>query len=182
MPSPSLTKPLQPCSRESLETPGTLVIRKARLADVPAMSEIINAFAARQLMLPRSQFQFYQHIRDFSVAECEGEIIGCGALQFVWSDLAEIRSLAVKEEWQGRHIGRRLVEFLLEEARLQGVKQVFCLTYQQKFFERLGFYVVSREMLPHKIWGDCLNCPKYPQCDEIAMMYDLNEEETDEQA
>jgi amino-acid N-acetyltransferase len=165
-----------------VKTANAVIIRKARLVDVPAMSEIINVFAAKQLMLPRSQFQFYQHIRDFSVAECDGEIVGCGALQFVWNDLAEIRSLAVKEAWQGHHIGQRLVEFLLEEARTQGVKRVFCLTYQQGFFERLGFYVIPREMLPHKIWGDCLNCPKYPQCDEIAMMYDVIEEEKNAQA
>ncbi len=177
MPSPSLTKPLAPCSA-AVTTPllDAVAIREALVGDVPAMAEIINAFAGQQLMLPRSQFQFYQHVRDFAVAEHEGEILGCGALQFVWSDLAEIRSLAVKRPWQGRGVGRCLVEHLLAQARHHGIRQIFCLTYQQGFFEELGFYVVSRESLPHKIWGDCLNCPKYPDCDEIAMMYDLAKE------
>ncbi len=174
MPSPSLTKPLAPCSADvTAPMPADVVIREALAGDVPAMAEIINTFASQGLMLPRSQFQFYQHVRDFSLAEHAGEVLGCGALQFVWSDLAEIRSLAVKETWQGKGIGRRLVEHLLAEARRHGIRQVFCLTYQQGFFEEVGFYVVSRESLPHKIWGDCLNCPKYPDCDEIAMMYDL---------
>lgn len=152
------------------------VIRPAMVGDVPAMAEIINGFAAKQIMLPRSQFQFYQHVRDFCVIEHEGEIIGCGALQFVWSDMAEIRSLAVKPEWQGRGLGRRLVECLLKEARAHGIPRVFCLTYQDAFFARMGFHVIPRESLPHKIWGDCLNCPKYPNCDEIAMLSNLIEE------
>jgi len=154
----------------------SVIIRPALVGDVPAMAEIINGFAARQLMLPRSQFQFYQHVRDFSVLEHQGEIIGCGALQFVWADMAEIRSLAVKPEWQGRGLGRRLVERLLDEGRTHGVPRVFCLTYQEAFFARLGFTVIPRESLPHKIWGDCLNCPKYPACDEVAMIYNLAQE------
>ncbi len=177
MPSPSLIKPSAPCNAAVASNMAkSVVIREALVGDVPAMAEIINAFAAQQLMLPRSQFQFYQHVRDFVVAELNGEVLGCGALQFVWSDLAEIRSLAVKEAWQGRGIGRRLVEHLLGQARRHGIPRVFCLTYQKGFFEEMGFYVVSRDMLPHKIWGDCLNCPKYPDCDEIAMMCDLIEE------
>jgi amino-acid N-acetyltransferase len=174
LPSPSLIKPLAPCSPAvSLATSQAVVVREALVGDVPVMAEIINSFAGQQLMLPRSQFQFYQHVRDFYVAERDGEVLACGALQFVWGDLAEIRSLAVRKDWQGQGIGRSLVEHLLGQARRHGVPRVFCLTYQQGFFEELGFYVVSRESLPHKIWGDCLNCPKYPDCDEIAMMYDL---------
>ncbi len=174
MPSPSLTKLLAPCSATARTDRRDIVtIREAMVGDVPAMADIIKSFAGQQLMLPRSQFQFYQHVRDFTVAEVNGEIVGCGALQFVWSDVAEIRSLAVKPAWQGRGIGRWLVEQLLDEARRHGIESIFCLTYQQGFFEEMGFYVISRESLPHKIWGDCLNCPKYPDCDEIAMMYDL---------
>jgi amino-acid N-acetyltransferase len=154
----------------------SVIIRPALVGDVPAMAEIINDFASQQLMLPRSQFQFYQHVRDFTVLEHNGEIIGCGALQFVWGDMAEIRSLAVRTEWQGKGLGRRLVERLLEEGRTHRIPQVFCLTYQESFFARVGFYTISRDALPHKIWGDCLNCPKYPDCDEVAMMINLTEE------
>ncbi len=154
----------------------SVILRPAVVGDVPAMSEMINAFAAQQQMLPRSQFQFYQHVRDFTVLEHAGEVIGCGALQFVWSDMAEIRSLAVKEAWQGRGLGRRLVLHLLDQAREHRIPRVFCLTYQDAFFASLQFHVIPRESLPHKIWGDCLNCPKYPDCDEIAMIHNLSEE------
>lgn len=157
-----------------------ILIRKALVRDVPAMARLINGFAARALMLPRSHYQFYQHLRDFTVAEHEGDVIACGALQIVWEDQAEIRSLAVAPEWQRRGIGRRLVQALLEEAAALGVPSVFALTYQREFFERLGFYVVPHESLPHKIWGDCLNCPKFPNCDEIAMRIELNQEGGDE--
>ncbi|MGI6368542.1 MAG: N-acetyltransferase [Anaerolineae bacterium] len=153
-----------------------VTVRPALVADVPAMAMIINTFAAQQVMLPRSQFQFYQHIRDFYVLEHAGEVIGCGALQFVWSDMAEIRSLAILPEWQGKGLGRLLVDRLLDEARTHGIPNVFCLTYQDSFFARLGFRVIPHDTLPHKIWGDCLNCPKYPACDEVAMMYKLSEE------
>lgn len=177
--SPFLIRPLMRSSGPSgevlLAKHETLVVRRALVKDVPAMAEIINMYAGQGLMLPRSQFQFYQHIGDFGVAVLDGQVVGCGALQFVWSDLAEIRSLAVGAQWKGRGIGRRLVNHLLDEARLHEVPQVFCLTYQQRFFEELGFYTVPQESLPHKIWGDCLNCPKYPNCDEIAMMCDLKE-------
>ncbi len=157
-----------------------VLIRKALVRDVPAMARLINGFAARELMLPRSHYQFYQHLRDFTVAEYRGEVIGCGALQIIWEDQAEIRSLAVAPEWQRRGIGRRLVRALLDEAAALGVPSVFALTYQQAFFERLGFHVVPHESLPHKIWGDCLNCPKFPNCDEIAMRIELNREDGDE--
>lgn len=150
-------------------------IRKALVGDVPAMARLINAFAARGIMLPRSHYQFYQHLRDFSVAEHDGEIIGCGALQVIWEDQSEIRSLAVLPEWHGRGIGRRLVAALLAEARALGLPGVFALTYREGFFERMGFRVVSHESLPHKIWGDCLNCPKFPNCDEIAMRIEFEE-------
>lgn len=174
MPSPSLTEPLAPCSAAvSPSGSEVVVIREALVGDVPVMAEIINAYAGQQVMLPRSYFQLYQHVRDFVVAECDGQVLGCGALQFVWGDLAEIRSLAVRQGWQGQGIGLRVAQHLLNQARRHRIPRVFCLTYQKRFFERLGFYEVSRESLPHKIWGDCLNCPKYPDCDEIAMMLDL---------
>jgi amino-acid N-acetyltransferase len=149
-------------------------IRTAVIADVPLMTGIINKYAAGGIMLPRSQHQVFQFLRDFVVAEVAGEVIGCGALHIVWADLAELRSLAVKEEWTGRGVGRLIVENLLGQARELGLPRVFALTYQEGFFGHLGFQMVAHEALPHKIWGDCLNCPKYPNCDEIAMVLDLD--------
>jgi len=154
-----------------------LIIRRAKLADVPEMARIINAWAAKGLMLPRSHYDLYQHLRDFAVAEYQGRIVGCGALHFFWKDLAEIRSLAVSEDWQRRGCGRKLVDFLLQEALSYDLPKVFCLTYQQGFFEKLGFRVISRESLPQKIWGDCLSCPKFTDCDEIAMQIEFDRQE-----
>jgi amino-acid N-acetyltransferase len=159
------------------DQPGQVRIRGAVIADVPLMTAIINGYAADGIMLPRSQHQVYQALRDFAVAEAGGEVIGCGALHIVWADLAEVRSLAVRPEWKGRGVGRQLVEHLLDEARGLGLPTVFALTYQEAFFHKMGFEVVAHERLPHKIWGDCLNCPKYPNCDEIAMMLDLRPNE-----
>ena len=159
-----------------------VTIRKATVKDVPIMARIINSYAAQGQMLPKSYHQLYQDIRDYVVTTNGEEIVGCGALHVVWEDLAEIRSLAVVEDWRGKDVGRLMVEHLLREAHALGLPQVFALTYHQGFFERMGFHVVSRESLPHKIWGDCLNCPKFPNCDEVALILDLKhtEEEHDE--
>jgi amino-acid N-acetyltransferase len=114
----------------------------------------------------------YDQVRDFSVSveEDSGEIVGCGALHIVWEDLAEIRSLAVETAYQGKGIGTALIKALLEEARAMGAKQVFVLTYRQALFERLGFQVMDKGELPHKIWADCIRCTKFPECDEIALV------------
>jgi len=161
---------------------GEITIRKAVIADVPALTSIINAYAAQGIMLPRSQHQVYQSLRDFAVAvDGDGQVIGCGALHIVWADLCEVRSLAVREEWQGNGVGRRLAERLLAEAEELGLPKVFVLTYQVDFFARLGFRIVPHETLPHKIWGDCLNCPKYPDCDEIAMVRNIGPDPASEQ-
>ena len=151
-------------------------IRKAVIDDVPRLTGIINSYASAGIMLPRSQHQVYQSLRDFAVAVCADDVIGCGALHIVWADLCEVRSLAVAAEWTGRGVGRRIVRHLLDEARTLGLPRVFALTYRDRFFASLGFRIVAHELLPHKIWGDCLNCPKYPNCDEIAMMLDLNDD------
>ncbi len=153
------------------------IVRPALIKDVPAMAKVINDFAARQLMLPRSHYQIYGSLRDFQVAEVDEKVVGCGALQVVWSDLAEVRSLAVAEAYQRRGLGSMLVSALLKDARMLGLPRVFCLTYQENFFRGMGFHEIPRESLPHKIWGDCLNCPKYPDCDETAMSITLEQEE-----
>jgi amino-acid N-acetyltransferase len=151
-----------------------LTVRRAVIRDVPTMADIINRHAAGGEMLARSHHQLYQFVRDFSVVVDEETVLACGALHVVWEDIGEIRSLAVADEWQGQGLGRRLVESLLGEARELGLPKVFALTYKQGFFQHMGFHLVPHESLPHKIWADCLNCPKFPNCDEIAMMIELD--------
>lgn len=147
------------------------VVRKARVVDVPAIAEIVNRQAQKGLMLPRPLAWIYDNIRDYMVAEFDGEMIGCGALHVMWSDLAEIRGLALREDCIGKGYGRPIVESLLSEAGELGIERVFVLTYKEKFFERLHFKVIDKSELPHKIWGDCVNCVHFPNCNEIAMIY-----------
>lgn len=165
----------------SVEARGVIAIRSGVVGDVQAMARIINYYAGQGQMLPRSHHQLYQFIRDFLIATVDGALVGCGAMHVVWGDLGEVRSLAVSENWKGRGVGRCLVNALLDQASDLGLPRVFALTYQQAFFESLGFRTVPREHLPHKIWGDCLDCPKFPNCDEIALMIELDtREENDE--
>lgn len=146
-----------------------LVVRAAVIKDVPGMVQLINDYAAKGKMLVRSQHQAFQNLRDFVVVASGETIIGCGALHVVWDDVGEIRSLAVRESWQRKGVGRRIVAALMRDAAFLGLPSVFALTYSPEFFTRLGFHMVPRESLPHKIWGDCLDCPKFPNCDETAM-------------
>jgi amino-acid N-acetyltransferase len=156
-------------------------VRRATLADVEDMHRLINHFAGQQLMLAKSRNQLYQNIRDFAVAEkvistatgAQRVFAGCGALHVIWVDLGEIRSLAVDERFQGNGTGRLIVHELLREAADLKLPRVFALTYQRAFFERLGFTEVDKATMPQKIWGECMNCPKFPNCDEIAMVLDL---------
>lgn len=148
------------------------MIRQARLADVKPIHRLITEQAERGQILPRAMSEIYGQVRDFivSVDETTGEIVGCGALHVVWEDLAEVRSLAVRTDMQGHGLGSELVEHLLDEAREMGVKQVFVLTYRPRLFERLGFSIMEKGDLPHKIWADCIRCAKFPECDEIALV------------
>ena len=147
------------------------MMRKATLQDVKAIHHLIAEQAKFGHILPRAMTELYAQVRDFTVLSLEGsdEIVGCGALHFVWEDLAEVRSLAVTTECQHRGIGTELIEALLEEARQMGVKQVFVLTARTGLFERCGFTTMEKSLLPHKIWADCLRCTKFPDCDEIAL-------------
>jgi len=124
-------------------------------------------------LLPRSLSELYARVRDFFVAEDDGRVIGCAALKIIWDDLSEIASLAVKLEYQRKGIGRQLVEACLEEAKSLGLPRTFVLTYETAFFERLGFKVVDKSIFPQKIWVDCLKCPKFPNCDEVAMVREM---------
>jgi len=150
-----------------------VIVHRATLADVEEMHELINRFSQQGLMLPRSRNQFYQDIRDFFVAEKGGQFAGCGALHVTWADLGEIRSLAVVERFQGNGVGHRIVDMLLEDARSLHLPRVFALTYQKAFFESIGFVEINKDDLPHKVWGECINCPKFPNCDETAVVLDL---------
>ena len=149
------------------------MIRKARVPDVPDIQRLINSFADRDAMLPRSLNAIYESLRDFYVIDDDSGIIGCCALHVTWGDLAEIKSLAVDEHAHGKGYGRLLVAACLAEAREMGVPKVFALTYVPEFFEKTGFTRVDKNTLPHKIWSECINCPKFPDCGEEAVEMQL---------
>jgi amino-acid N-acetyltransferase len=146
------------------------MIRKATIADVRNIQSLINQFAASGQMLPRSLNELYEQLRDFIVFEADGSIAGVCALHVSWDGIAEIRSLAVRQDKAGRGIGSELVRHCLGEAGQLRVERVFVLTYQAAFFRKLGFVDVDKKELPHKIWTDCLNCVKFPDCDESALI------------
>jgi amino-acid N-acetyltransferase len=151
------------------------MIRKANIQDVKSIHELLQEYGKKEELLARPLSELYDHIRDFSVYtdERNHQLIGCCALQFCWEDLAEIRSLAVLPEHLGKNIGTKLAETVLQEAQSFNVKKVFTLTYKPDFFKKLGFIQIERSDLPLKIWGDCIICIKFPDCDEIAMMKKL---------
>ncbi|MBD3384904.1 N-acetyltransferase [candidate division KSB1 bacterium] len=150
-----------------------MMLRKAKIKDVPNIIQLINQYAANGEMLARSRIQLYNSLRDFMVIEENNTIIGCGALNIVWEDIAEIRSLAITPDQIGKGYGREIVEYFLQEARDLELPTVFTLTYKPGFFEKLGFQIVDKKELPHKVWKDCINCPHFPDCDEIAMIRNL---------
>ncbi len=148
-------------------------IQKARIADVPEMHKLINGFADSAQMLPRALSEIYENLRDFYVASEESRLLGCVALHISWSDLAEVRSLAVSKDMHKSGIGSKLVKACIDEARMLGLERVFCLTYSPAFFEKTGFKQADKSLLPRKIWNECYRCPKFPNCDEVALVYDL---------
>jgi amino-acid N-acetyltransferase len=144
---------------------------RASIGDAKAVHELVNTFARRGDMLPRTMAEVYENLRDyFVVRDAAGEVVACGALHILWEDLAEIKSLAVREDLQGQHLGARIVEACIEEARRIGLATVFALTYRPGFFERLGFEQADVMTLPRKVWGECYRCPKFPGCNEVAMV------------
>jgi amino-acid N-acetyltransferase len=149
------------------------LIRDARLSDVPAIRDLINSYAELDKMLFRPMADLYESVRNFKVYEKDGAVVGCCALQILWSDLAEIKSLAVREDSQGQGIGGQLIAGIVEEARRLGLPRIFTLTLEKKFFEKQGFTKISKESLPYKVWSECIHCPKQDQCDEVALMKEL---------
>lgn len=152
---------------------GSCMIRKAQIADVKNIQKLLMTFASRGDMLSRSLSELYESLRDFYVVEEDGVLLGAAALHIVWEDLAEVRSVAVMEDSGRKGIGSRLVQACIAEAREIGLKRIFCLTYKPDFFAKQGFRLVDKAELPHKVWGDCIKCPKFPDCDENAMILDL---------
>jgi len=150
-----------------------MVIRKAKITDIKQIQGLINFFARQDLMLSRSLNELYENIRDFWVAEENKKVIGCCALHISWDDLAEIKSLAVEKKRQKRGVGRELISTCLSEARDLGAKKVFVLTYRSDYFRRFGFKKIKNSQLPHKIWAECINCCKFPDCQEVALIKQL---------
>lgn len=146
------------------------VVRKARVDDVPRIQKLIHTYADRGEMLHRSLNELYETMRDFTIVEQDGRLVACAAIHVTWDDLAELKSVAVAPEAQGHGYGKLVVERCLDEARQLGLRRVFALTYKPEFFARFGFRVIDRNMLPHKVWGECIKCHKFPNCNEIAMM------------
>ena len=151
------------------------MIRKAQIQDARKIHLLINGFAKKDLMMPRSLNEIFENIRDFWVALGEdAEIVGCAALHIVgWENLAEIKSLAVEKKFQKRGLGGQLIAACLTEAEDLKVHRVFALSYKPKFFKKFGFKIISKSRLPHKVWAECCNCPKFPHCGEVALIKEI---------
>jgi amino-acid N-acetyltransferase len=145
-------------------------IRSAKIPDVKAIYSLINFYAERDKMLFRSMADIYENLQAFLIAELDGNVVGCCALQIIWSDLAEIKSLAVDEENKEKGIGKMLVAAAAEQAAELGLPKVFALTLNPVFFEKMGFKIVEKDSFPMKVWSDCARCPKQQNCDEIAVI------------
>ncbi len=149
-------------------------VEKAKINDVQRIHELVNSFADKGEMLPRALSEMYENLRDFFVIRDRSkQVIGCVALHISWADLAEIKSLAVSEDKQAKGLGSILIEACLDEAKALGIPTVFCLTYKPAFFERHNFHQVDKMELPRKVWSECYRCPKFPDCDEVALIYNF---------
>jgi len=148
-------------------------VRSAKVSDVEVIHALINSYAERDQMLFRPLGDIYKNLQAFLVADADREVVGCCALEVVWSDLGEIKSLAVAEGKKGTGVGKMLVDAALGQARRLGLARVFALTLNRSFFEKRGFAVVDKSSLPMKVWSDCARCPKQQHCDEIALVRQL---------
>lgn len=147
-------------------------VEKAKISDAQQMHELVNRFAEKGEMLARALSEIYENLRDFFVIRDDSnKVIGCGALHISWADLSEIKSLAVTEDMQDQGLGSLLIQACLDEAKALGIPTVFCLTYKPTFFEKHGFRQVDKMELPRKVWSECYRCPKFPDCDEVALIY-----------
>ena len=146
-------------------------VEKARMSDIPQIHKLVNYFAEQGEMLARPLSELYENIRDYFVIRDEaGRVVACASLHVNWEDLAEVKAVAVAPEWQDKGLGRHLLQACVEEARLLGIPTLFCLTYRPYFYEKHGFTKVDVMSLPRKVWGECFRCPKFPNCDEVALV------------
>jgi len=149
-------------------------IRNAKISDAGSIFSLISSHAERDRMLFRSKADIYENLQSFMVAGLNGQVVGCGALQIIWSDLAEIKSLAVDDGRIGEGIGKQLVQALVKRGYELGIERIFALTLAADFFEKIGFSQISKQELPMKVWSDCARCPKQHNCDEIAVIKRAN--------
>ena len=149
------------------------MLRGAHINDVEQMNKLVNHFAQRDLMLVRPLGELYENIRDYYVYVENGSIVGCAALHVFWKDLAEIKSIAVEEGHQNKGIGKQLIQKCLEEGKALGISRLFVLTYIPEFFERMGFKRIDKDLLPHKIWTECVKCYKFPDCGEVSLVIEI---------
>ena len=149
-------------------------VRKAKISDVSGIYSLINFYAEQDRMLFRSKADIYENLQTFIVAEADGAVLGCCAVQIIWADLAEIKSLAVNQSSRGAGVGRMLVEGAVEQARVLGLPRIFALTLEPVFFEKADFQIVEKDALPMKVWSDCAKCPKQQHCDEIAVIKSIS--------
>jgi amino-acid N-acetyltransferase len=152
------------------DRPELLTVHKATMRDIHALLDLINSYAAQGIMLPRTEFEISENIRDFTVVYSGSHLLGCGALHFYTPTSGEIRSLAVAPEARKQGIGVLLIEALENEAISNDLHAIFAFTYVAEFFRKVGFHEVDRGLLPLKVWKDCLSCPKFQCCDEIAVL------------
>jgi amino-acid N-acetyltransferase len=148
-------------------------VDRARVSDATTMHQMISHFADKGEILPRALSEIYEDIRDYFVVRKGGQVIACAALHVTWVDLAEIRSLAVDEKEQNQRIGSLLAQACLKEAKELGIPRVFCLVRKPAFFEKHGFQLIDKTELPQKVWAECYRCPKFPNCDEVALIRQL---------
>jgi len=144
-------------------------VRKAVLNDIDQVYKLVNQYADEELLLPRTKESLILNIQSIYVAEEKGDVLGVACLAILGQDMAEVRSLAVDEKAQGRGIGKILVETIIGETRKIGISKLISLTYQVVFFEKCGFEIIDKSDMPQKVWTDCIHCPKFPKCDEVAM-------------
>jgi amino-acid N-acetyltransferase len=151
-------------------------VEKAKIGDVQKMHELVNTFASKNEMLARALSEIYENLRDyFVIRDSDNQVIACVALHISWADLAEIKSLAVSEDQQDKGLGAILVNACIDEAKILGIPTIFCLTYKPGFFEKHGFHQVDKMELPKKVWSECFRCPKFPDCDEVALIYNFEQ-------
>ena len=145
-------------------------VRRATVSDVPGIHMLISTFASGEEMLPRTMSELYENIRDFTVAEVDGRLAGCAALHVTWETLGEIKSVAVRGDLHHKGIGSLLVSHVIKDSVVLSLERLFTLTYRPAFFSQFGFTEIPRGMLPHKVWGECIKCRKFPNCNETAMI------------